>query len=344
MPRLSELAQHLGGRVQGDGDCIVNKLATLENAGPGDISFLSNKRYARYLATTRASAVIVSDEHAAACTVNALIVPDPYLAYARLAVLLQPLPPGGAGCHPSAVIHPESEVHPQAFVAAHAVIEDGARLAAGVLVGPGCIVGRDSRIGQDSVLVARVTVCHGVSIGRRAVIHPGVVIGSDGFGLAKDGEGWLKIPQLGGVVIGDDVEIGANTTIDRGALDDTVIEDGVKLDNQIQVAHNVKIGAHTAIAGCTGIAGSARIGARCTIGGGVGIVGHTEIADDVHITGMSFVAHSIHQAGVYSSGTPLEPTRTWRRNYARFRHLDEMARRLRRVEFTLKQEKKTEEK
>jgi UDP-3-O-[3-hydroxymyristoyl] glucosamine N-acyltransferase len=335
---LGQLAEHVGGRIHGDADCEIRGVATLQNAKPGDISFLANPRYTRFLSTTAASAVIVGDAHIAACpaTASALVVADPYLSYARIATLLNPPAAMPQGRHPSAVVEEGCTIDPSAWIGPQSVIEEGVEIGAQVTVGPGCVIGRGSRIGAGSRLVANVTVCHGSRIGRRVVLHPGVVIGSDGFGLANDGDGWIKVPQLGRVVIGDDVEIGANTTVDRGALDDTVIEDGVKLDNQIQVAHNVYIGSHTAIAGCTGIAGSARIGARCTIGGGVGIVGHTEIADDVHITGMSFVAHSIRKPGVYSSGTPLEGNREWRKNYARFHQLDDMARRLRRLESQLK--------
>lgn len=333
---LGQLAEHVGGDVRGDANCKITGIATLQNAKAGDISFLANPRYTRYLSVTAASAVILTEEYRMDCPTNALVVTDPYLSYALIAALLSPPVVMQQGRHPSAVIDPASTIDPTAWVGPHSVIEEGVEIAAQVMVGPGCFIGRNSRIGAGSRLVANVTVCHGSRIGNRSVIHPGVVIGSDGFGLANDGGSWVKVPQLGAVTIGDDVEIGANTTIDRGALDDTVIEDGVKLDNQIQVAHNVYIGAHTAIAGCTGIAGSARIGARCTIGGGVGIVGHTEIADDVHITGMSFVAHSIRKPGVYSSGTPLESNHDWRKNYARFHHLDDMARRLRHLEVVIK--------
>lgn len=333
---LGQLAEHVGGRIHGDADCKINGVATLQNAKPGDISFLANPRYTKYLSITAASAVIIADEYLAACPSNALVVSDPYLSYAQIAILLNPPAPVLSGRHPSAVVDDESSIDTSAWIGPHCVIEAGVDIGAQVVVGPGCVIAQGSRIGAGSHLVANVTICHGSRIGKRVMLHPGVVIGSDGFGLANDSNKWVKVPQLGGVIIGDDVEIGANTTVDRGTLDDTVIEDGVKLDNQIQVAHNVYIGAHTAIAGCTGIAGSARIGSRCTIGGGVGIVGHTEIADDVHITGMSFVAHSIQKPGVYSSGTPLEANREWRRNYARFHQLDDMARRLRRLETGLK--------
>ena len=338
MPTLGQLAEHVDADVRGDATCVITGVATLQKAKAGDISFLSNPRYSKHLAATTASAVILAEEHASACPTNALVTRDPYLAYARVATLLVPPPARARGYHPRAVVHPDSTVHEDAWVDANAVIEADVEIGAGVTIGPGCVIARGSRISEDSVLLANVFVGERTRIGRRAMIHPGVVIGSDGFGFANAGGAWIKVPQLGAVSIGDDVEIGANTTIDRGTLDDTVIEHGVKLDNQIQVAHNVVIGAHTAIAGCTGIAGSARIGARCTIGGGVGIVGHTEIADDVHITGMSFVAHSIREPGLYSSGTPLEPNRDWRRNYARFHQLDDMARRLLRLEKGLKEQ------
>ncbi len=335
---LGQLAELIGGVVHGDASCIISGIATLQNARSGDITFLSNPRYSRYLSDTSASAVILMEEQRAVCPVHALVVSDPYLAYARVAAHLAPRLPAQQGRHPSAVVSDAASVDGTAWIGPQCVIEDGATVGPRVVVGPHCVIGRDCKIAADSRLVASVTLVHGTVIGQRALIHPGVVIGSDGFGLANDDGRWVKVPQLGAVRIGDDVEIGANTTIDRGALDDTVIGNGVKLDNQIQVAHNVQIGEHTAVAGCTGIAGSARIGARCTIGGGVGVVGHTEIADDVHITGMSFVAHSIREPGVYSSGTPLEPNREWRRNYARFHHLDGMARRLRAVENLLKQQ------
>ena len=338
MPTLGQLAEHVDADVRGDASCAITGVATLQKAKAGDISFLSNPRYSKHLAATAASAVILAEEHASACPTNALVTRDPYLAYARVAALLVPPSARARGRHPRAVVHPDSTVHEDAWIDANAVIEADVHIGAGVTIGPGCVIARGSSIGEDSVLLANVFVGERTRIGRRAMIHPGVVIGSDGFGFANASGAWLKVPQLGAVDIGDDVEIGANTTIDRGTLDDTVIEDGVKLDNQIQVAHNVIIGAHTAIAGCTGIAGSARIGARCTIGGGVGIVGHTEIANDVHITGMSFVAHSIREPGLYSSGTPLEPNRDWRRNYARFHQLDDMARRLRRLEKGLKEQ------
>ena len=332
---LADIAEKIGGKVHGDGTIAIERVATLEKAGPGAISFLSNPRYHRYLTNTQASAVILAAEHLDACPVNAVVVSDPYLGYARTVTMLNPPAEIHAEIHQAASISPHCVLHHTASVGAGCVVEQGATIGRHVVLGPGCYIGRDSRIGDGSRLTANVTVCHGSVIGERVQIQPGAVIGSDGFGLANDEGSWIKIPQLGRVVIGNDVEIGANTTIDRGALDDTVIEDGVKLDNQIQVAHNVRIGAHTVIAACTGISGSTRIGKRCVIGGGVGIVGHLEIADDVQITGMSFVHKSLTEAGVYSSGTPLEPTRQWRKNFVRFQKLDDLARRVRHLESLL---------
>lgn len=339
---LAEIAERIGGKVRGDGALVIERVATLERAGRGDISFLSNPRYYKFLTTTNASAVILAPEHLDACPVAAVVVSDPYLAYARTVTLLNPAPDVQAGIHPSASISPGSTIHSTASVGAGCVVEEGAVIGSHVVLGAGCYIGTGATIGDGSRLCAGVTVCHGCVIGRRVQLQPGVVIGGDGFGLANDKGVWMKIPQLGRVVIGDDVEIGAGTTVDRGALEDTVIEEGVKLDNQIQVAHNVHIGAHTVIAACTGISGSTRIGRRCVIGGGVGIVGHLEIADDVQITGMSFVHKSLTEAGVYSSGTPLEPTRQWRRNFVRFQQLDELARRVRHLEALLAESQKKE--
>ncbi len=325
---LGELARRIGGEVAGDPDCVITGIATLQNARPGDITFLANSRYRKYLATNAASATIVSPGDREVCPANALIVKDPYAGYARIATILNPLPSFSAGIHPTASVASGCDIDQTAFVGANAVVEPGVVIGRNAYVGPGCVVGPDATIGNDSRLLANVTVCSRVRIGERALIHPGVVLGSDGFGLANDNGVWIKVPQLGGVSIGDDVEIGANTTVDRGAIEDTVLEDGVKLDNQIQIGHNVSVGAHTAIAGCVGIAGSTKIGRRCTIGGGAGISGHLDIVDDVHITGMTFVLKSITAPGVYSSGMPAEPNMVWRKNMARLRHLDDLARRV----------------
>lgn len=335
---LQQLAREIGCELHGDSDCVITGVGTLQNAGAGKLSFLANAKYRAQLKTTQASAVILRPQDLVNCSVNALVCNNPYLAYARAARLLNPETLPGAGVHPSAVIEAGSDVDPAASIGAHCYIGSGSRIAAGVVLGPGCVVEHDVTIGANSRLVARVTLCHGVRIGENVLIHPGVVIGADGFGIASDAGRWVKVPQLGGVVIGDDVEIGANTTVDRGALDDTVIEEGVKLDNQIQVAHNVRIGAYSAIAGCAAIAGSTTIGKRCQIGGAVGIVGHLTIADDVHVTAMSLVTGNINTAGVYSSGIPVEPRTEWTRNAARVRQLNDIAQRLRALEKALEKE------
>ena len=326
--RLGELAERIGARLLGDPETVVDRIAALNAAGPHTVTFLSNRRYRRYLETTRADAVILAPEFEDACPVSALVLDDPYLGYARAATLLQRPSEPKPCIASSAIIDSSATIAPDASVGAHCVIEAGASLGAGTSLGPGSFLGRESSIGPHGRIAARVVICQGVHIGARVIIHPGVVIGADGFGIANDDGIWVKIPQFGGVRVGDDVEIGANTTIDRGALEDTVIENGVKLDNLIQIAHNVYIGAHTAIAACTAIGGSARVGSRCTIAGAVSIAGHLEIADDVHLTATSAVPNSIREAGVYSSGMPIQENRVWRRNIARLRQLDDMARRL----------------
>jgi len=329
---LAELAARVGGRIVGDGDVIISGVGTLQGAGTGDIAFLSNSRYRALLASTRASAVLVTEQDFEHCPTNAVVVTDPYLGYAKIADLIYPTPPGEAGIHPSAVISERAKIAPSAWIGPLCVVEDDVEVGAGARLGPSCVVGHGTRIGANTSLVANVTVCHGSLIGERVIIHPGAVIGSDGFGLAKEGERWIKIPQLGCVRIGDDVEIGANTTIDRGAIEDTVIEDGVKLDNLIQIAHNAHIGEHTAAAACVGISGSVTVGRSCTLAGGVGLAGHLELADNVHITGMSMVTKTIKEAGVYSGGTPLDTNRRWHKNSVRFKQLDDMARRLSELE------------
>ena len=330
--RLGELAERLGAGLRGDPDVVVDRVAALYAAGPRDVTFLSNRRYRPYLKETRAGAVILAPRFAGDCPVPALVLDNPYLGYARAATLLSPPPETAPGVAASAVIEQGARVAPDASVGAHCVVEAGASVGAGTSLGPGSFLGRCSSIGPRGRVAARVAICGNVTIGARVVIHPGAVIGADGFGIANDGGVWVKIPQLGGVRIGDDVEIGANTTIDRGALEDTVIEDGVKLDNLIQIGHNVRIGAHTAVAAGVAIGGSTRIGSRCTIAGAASVAGHLEIADDVHITATSAVPKSIGRAGVYSSGMPVRESRVWRRNVARLGRLDDMARRLRALE------------
>ena len=266
---------------------------------------------------------------------NRLLLDNPYLGYARLTALFDRVPVAPAGIHPSAVVAPSATVAPSAAIGANAVVEANAEVGAGTQVGAGCYIGRDTIVGADTRLYAGVCLYHGVSLGKDCIVHSGAVIGADGFGIVPGGPetpGWVKIHQLGGVDIGDDVEIGANTTIDRGALDNTVIEAGVRLDNQVHIAHNVRIGRNTAIAGCVGIAGSTTVGANCTIAGAAGIIGHLQIADNVHITAMTLVTKSIKKPGSYSSGTPLAATREWRKNAVRFGQLEKTAVRLKRLE------------
>lgn len=329
---LGELAVRFGLELRGDPDVRVARVATLEGAEPDALAFLANPRYKRYLRATRAGAVVLDPQLAGESPVPALLAKNPYAAYARIAALLHPAQSAPPGRHPSAVIDADAQVDESASIGPHVYIEAGAKIGARAVIGPGCIVMKDVVIGADTHLVANVTVCRAVVIGKRCLLHPGAVIGADGFGLAPDRGEWLKVPQVGSVRIGDDVEVGANTTIDRGAIEDTVVEDGVKLDNQIQIAHNVRIGAHTAIAGCTGVSGSTTIGKRCMIGGQVGIAGHLTICDDVVLTGRAFVTSSIGKPGTYSSGLPVEEASRFRKNAARFYQLDEFVREVRRAQ------------
>ncbi|MGO9935011.1 MAG: UDP-3-O-(3-hydroxymyristoyl)glucosamine N-acyltransferase [Steroidobacteraceae bacterium] len=325
MPRefsVGELAVRFGLKLRGEPSLTVRSVATLSRAESGALSFLANSRYRRQLESTRATAVLVAPADEAHCPVAALIDPNPYLAYARIAGLLHPQVQWPAGIHPTAVVAGGARIAASACIGPLAVIEDDVEIGERVLVGPGCIVQRGVRVGADTQLLSRVSLYAGVRLGQRCILHAGAVVGADGFGFALDAGAWVKVPQVGSVQIGDDVEIGANTTIDRGAIDDTVLADGVKLDNQIQVGHNVSIGAHTAIAGCTGISGSTVIGQRCMIGGMVGFAGHLTIADDVMVTGCSLVSASIKQPGSYSSGMPAVETRLWRRMVAHLRRLD----------------------
>lgn len=311
--KLAELANSLSAELHGNAELNITGVATLDSAQDGDLTFLFNRRYKKFLKVTRASAVILSASDLPDCPVAALVVSDPYLAYARAARLLSPQEVRPPGIDPTAWVHPSAKLSPDAVIGPHVVIDEDAVIGEQAIIGPGCVLGKRVRVGSHSHLTANVTVYHDVCIGNRGLIHAGAVLGADGFGLARDQGHWEKIPQLGSVQIGDDVEIGANTTIDRGALKDTVVEDGVKLDNQIQIAHNVRIGAHTAVAGCTAIAGSTTIGKRCMIGGKVGISGHIQIVDDVTIMGGTTVGQSIRKPGVYASGWPAIEASLWRR-------------------------------
>ena len=329
---LGELAVRFGCELRGDPDTPVERVATLANAAPGTLSFLANPRYRPQLNATRAAAVVLTAAAAENCPVAVLVCENPYATYARIATLLHPPAPLEPGTHPSALIAPSAHVDPSAQVGPYCVIGEQVSIGPRCRLGAHCLLGPGVRLDADVQLMARVTLGSGVSVGERGIVQPGVVIGADGFGFAPEGGRWLKVPQVGTVRIGADVEIGANTTIDRGAIDDTVIEEGVKLDNLIQIAHNVRIGAHTAIAGCTGVSGSTTIGRRCMIGGSAGFAGHISVADDVVVTGMSMITHSIERAGVYSSGIPFEEAHTWRRLVARFKRIGLLEGRVRQLE------------
>lgn len=334
--RLVDIQQALGGELVGSPDLLIERIGTLAAADEKTISFVSQARYRAQLGSTAAGCVIVAPDlrDEAAQRGAVLVVDDPYRYYARLtrwwvARTRQSAPPGR---HASAWVADDAHIALDADIGALAVIESGARIGAGVRIGAHCVVGAGAEVGDGTVLAPRVTLMPGVRLGRRCLLHSGVVIGADGFGFAGTPQGWEKIEQLGSVWVGDDVEIGANTCVDRGALDDTVIEDGVKLDNLIQIGHNVRVGAHSAMAGCVGVAGSARIGRRCTVGGGAVVLGHLELADDVHISAASVVTRSIRQPGHYSGVFPLDDNAAWEKNAATLRHLHALRERLRALE------------
>jgi UDP-3-O-[3-hydroxymyristoyl] glucosamine N-acyltransferase len=315
---LAQIVARLGGRVAGDPQTEVRQVGSLERARAGQITFLASPRHKAKLGATGASAVILSAEAEMLTTLPRIVCHAPQLYFARLSQLFNPLVRQPEGIHPSAVVAPS------------------ARLGAHVSVGAGCVIGEEVEIGEYSCLYPRVVVYAGCSLGRRVILHAGVVIGADGFGIVQDDAGrWVKVPQIGAVRIGDDVEIGANTTIDRGALDDTVIEEGVKIDNLVQIGHNVRVGAHTAMAGCVGVAGSALIGRHCTIGGAAMILGHLSLADHVHVSAGTFISRSIHQPGTYTGVFPFDENKSWARNTALIRHLAELADRMRALERAL---------
>ena len=329
---LGELAVRFGCELRGDPQRRVEHVATLGNADANSLAFLANPHYRPQLKTTRAAAVVLDARAARECPVPALVSDNPYATYARIAALLHPAPSVLAGVHPSAQVAPGARIDPSAQVGALTTISAGVTVGARCFIGPHCHLDEGVTVAEDARLGARVTLCRGVRVGARVVIHPGAVIGADGFGFAPERGTWLKVPQLGSVQLGADVEVGANTTIDRGAIDDTVIEEGVKLDNLIQIGHNVRIGAHTVIAACCGISGSTTIGKRCMIGGMAGMSGHLTICDDVVITGASAVSHSITRPGLYSGTIPLEEARLWRRLVARFKRSDVLEARLKKLE------------
>ncbi|MGD9299278.1 MAG: UDP-3-O-(3-hydroxymyristoyl)glucosamine N-acyltransferase [Thiohalocapsa sp.] len=327
----SQLAAELGMTLIGD-DVSLSRVAPLHAADGDSLSFLADRRYRERLAGTRAGAVILRAGDAEQAPCAALVTDNPELAFARAAALLHPRTRPAAGVHPSAVVDASAVIHPSASVGPLCVIDSDVHIAADVEIGPHCSIGAGAQVDEQTRMVAHVVVCPGARIGARVLLHPGAIIGREGFGFAKDGERWVRIPQVGGVRLGDDVEIGANSTVDRGALEDTVIGDGVKIDNQVQIGHNVIIGENTAMAACSGISGSTQIGARCTVAGAVGMAGHLSIGDDVHFTGMAMVTRSQPNAGVYSSGIPAMPNADWRRSIARLRRLEALQQRVQRLE------------
>ncbi len=330
--RLADLAQQLDADLHGDGDLVISGIASMQSAQTGQITFLSNSRYREQLAACQASAVVLTETDLDFFNGAALVVKDPYLTYARMAQILDTTPQPAQDIAPSAVIDASAQLGNNVSVGANAVIESGVVLGEGAIIGPGCFIGKNTRIGAGSRLWANVSVYHDVQIGERCLIQSGTVIGADGFGYANDRGNWVKIPQLGTVIIGDRVEIGACTTIDRGALDNTQIGNGVIIDNQCQIAHNVMIGDNTAVAGGVIMAGSLKIGRYCMIGGASVINGHMEICDKVTVTGMGMVMRPITQPGVYSSGIPLQPNKTWRKTAALVMNIDEISKRLKSIE------------
>ena len=333
--KASDLARRVDGNLVGD-DCHIDSMSTLDKAGVGQLSFLSNAKYQKQLPGTQADVVLVTEEFVDLVPNSAIVVADPYLAFAKLSQLFDWRSPIVPGIASSAQIDSSADIDPTAQIAKGAIVGAQVKVAADAYVGPGVVIGEGAIVGESTRLEANVTLYAGVTVGKRCIIHSGAVIGADGFGFAHDGQGWVKIAQAGSVILGDDVEVGSNTTIDRGALSDTLIANGVKLDNQIQIAHNVEIGESTAIAGCTAIAGSTRIGSHCTIAGMSGVTGHLDIADRTHITAMTLVSKSIKESGAYSSGTGVEPHAQWKRNVVRFRQLDDLSQRVKNLEKLVK--------
>jgi UDP-3-O-[3-hydroxymyristoyl] glucosamine N-acyltransferase len=329
---LGELAVRFGCELHGNPDTLIDSVAALAEAHGRALSFLAISRYRRQLAHTRAAAVVLQASAVAECPVASLVCENPYATYARIAAWLHPGPAVSAGVHSSATVEAGAHVDPTAYVGPGVVIGAGARIGARAFIGPHCVIAPGVDVAEDVRLVANVTLCERVRLAARVLVQPGAVLGGDGFGFAAERGAWVKVPQLGGVRVEADVEIGANTTIDRGAIGDTVIEEGVKLDNQIQIGHNVRVGAHTIMAACAGVSGSVTIGRRCMIGGAVGIAGHLSICDDACVTGDSFVSHSITRPGVYSSGIPTAEAGRWRRIVAHVKRIDSWAARLKKVE------------
>jgi len=326
--KLGELAAQFGCELVGDPDVVVDNVAGLHTAGPRSLTFLSSPAFKSQLSATRAAAVIVRPDDVEHSPTASLVSDNPYATYARMASVLHPPPRYEPGVHSTAVVAESAEVAESAHVAANTTIGERSRIGAGAYVGPGSVVGPDCVIAADCRLIASVTLVRDVAVGERSILHPGVVVGADGFGNAMSAEGWIKVPQLGGVSIGADVEIGANTTIDCGAIEDTIIENGVRIDNLCMIAHNVRVGAHTAIAAMTGISGSTTIGKRCMFAGQTGVVGHISICDDVVVSGKAVVSKSITKPGVYAGSFTAEPAQEWNRKVVRFRRLDQLIERV----------------
>jgi UDP-3-O-[3-hydroxymyristoyl] glucosamine N-acyltransferase len=329
---LGELAARFGCELHGDPGLKVARVGTLSSAPHDAVTFLANSLYRSQLTATRAAAVILAPRDRELCPVASLVHPEPYLVYARVASFLHPPRPAAPGVHVTAAVSQGARVAASAEVAAHAVIGPNCTIGEDAVIGAGCVLGDNVHVGIATRIGPRVTLLDGVRVGARCIVHSGAVIGADGFGFAPDHGKWQKIPQVGGVVIGDDVEIGANTTIDRGTIEDTVIEDGVKLDNLVQIAHNARIGAHTIMAAMSGVAGSTKVGKRCMIGGGVVMINQLTICDDVLFTFRSIVTRSVDEPGTYSGHLPAEEAAKWRKSAARFRQLDAMADRLAKLE------------
>lgn len=341
--RLSELSSQFGLHLLGDGDLSIDGIGTLASAGPSQVTFLANPSYRKQLQTTRAGAVILKEEDSDSCPTNCLVAEDPYLAYARMACLFDDRPSADAGVHATALVADSARIGSAVSIGAQAVVGEDCVIGDGCTLGPGAVLEAGCKLGRGCRVSGNVVLGHGVQLGNRVLIHPGAVIGADGFGIAFAADHWEKVPQLGSVVVGDDCEIGANTCIDRGAVGDTVLEDDVRIDNLCQVGHNCRIGAHTAIAGTAGIAGSTTIGRYCLVGGGVGISGHLTIADRTTINGGSQVFQSIDEPGLtWSSHLPAMPIHDWTRNLARLRKLDDLARKVRNIQLQLQLGKTSE--
>lgn len=342
--RLGQLAEKLGASLHGDKDIIITSVASMNSAKSGDITFLSDNRYREHLVDCKASAVVLTEENLPYCKTAALVVANPYLTYAHMAQLLDTTPkPADSGIHITAVVADNVKLGNNVSIGANSVIESGVELADNVIIGAGCFIGKDTTIGANTRLWANVTIYHRVQIGCDCLIQSGAVIGADGFGYANDGGRWIKIPQLGSVIIGNRVEIGVCTAIDRGALNDTIIKDGVIIDNLCQIAHNVEIGENTAVAGGVIMAGSLKVGRYCQIGGASVFNGHMEIADKVVVTGMGMVMRPISEPGIYSSGIPLQPNKTWRKTAALVMDIDRMNKRLKLLERKLMEQTSIEE-